>query len=171
MTEFVDEDLKVEALLFSAGKPLSIADMEKITGIGRRRIKEALDFLMEEYGSRDTAVEIVKIGNRYSMQLKERFADLVTLVVPPELPEDVLKSAALIGYHQPIRQARLEEIVGTKVLEHIKVLEDMGLVKKRREGRYMVISITPKFSEYFGLKTTDPEEIRRILGERAGING
>ncbi len=171
MVEFVDEDLRIEAALFSAGKPLSIAELERITGIGRKKVKEALEFLMEEYASRDTAIEIVKIGNKYSMQLKDRFSDLAQELIPTELPKDVLKTAALIGYHQPIKQAKLEAMVGHRVLEHIRILEDMGLVKKKREGRYMVVRITPKFSEYFGLGTTDPEEIRKILAEKAGING
>jgi segregation and condensation protein B len=169
MPEFVDEDLKVEAALFSAGKPLSIAEIERITGVGRKKVKSAIEFLMEEYASRDTAIEIVKIGNKYSMQLKERFADIGMKLIPTELPKDVLKTAALIGYHQPVKQAMLEEMIGSKVLEHIKILEDMGLIKKKREGRYMVIYITQRFAEYFGLEGAKPEDIKRILAERAGI--
>lgn len=169
MPEFIDEDLKVEAALFSAGKPLSIVEIEGITGVGRRKVREAIDFLIEEYASRDTAIEIVKIGRKYSMQLKEKYADIAMQVVPAELPLDVLKTAALIGYHQPVKQRMLEEMVGSRVLEHIKVLEDMGLIKKRREGRYMVIYITQKFAEYFGLEGATPEDIKRILAERAGI--
>ncbi len=171
MPEFVDEDLKVEAALFSAGKPLSIAEIERITGVGRRKVRKALDFLMEEYASRDTAIEIVKIGNKYSMQLKEKYAGIAMEVVPMELPKEVLKTAALIGYHQPVKQAMLEEMVGSRVLEHIKILEDMGLIKKKREGRYMVVHITPKFAEYFGLEGAKPEDIKRILAERAGLDG
>ncbi len=171
MPEFVDEDLKVEAALFSAGKPLSISEIERITGVGRRKVREAIDFLMEEYASRDTAIEIVKIGSKYSMQLKEKYADIAMEVVPMELPKEVLKTAALIGYHQPVKQAMLEEMVGSRVLEHIKILEDMGLIKKKREGRYMVVHITPKFAEYFGLEGAKPEDIKRILAEGAGLDG
>ncbi len=170
MSEFVDEDLKVEAALFSAGKPLSISEIEKITGVGRRKVREAVDFLIEEYSSRDTAIELVKIGNKYSMQLKEKYADIAMQVIPTELPLDVLKTAALIGYHQPVKQAMLEEMVGSRVLEHIRTLEDMGLIKKKRESRYMVIYITPKFAEYFGLEGATPEDIKRILAERAGLD-
>jgi segregation and condensation protein B len=80
-----------------------------------------------------------------------------------EIPNKVLKTAALIAYHQPIKQSELQEMFGSKVYDHVKVLNDLGLIKKREKGRTIVLTTTKQFSEYFGIDTTNHEKIKQWL--------
>src|SRR5205823_13580608 len=80
-----------------------------------------------------------------------------------------LKTAALIAYHQPLLQSDLFDMIGSKVYEHTKALEDLGLVNRKPSGRSLALTTTRYFAEFFGLKSTDREGIRKLMAEKAGV--
>ena len=80
-----------------------------------------------------------------------------------EIPKKLLKTLALIVYHQPIKQSELQNILGPKVYEHVKELHELGLIRTRREGKTKILTTTKRMPEYFGISTTDKEEIRKWL--------
>ena len=86
------------------------------------------------------------------------------------LPErDVLKTAALIAYHQPVLQSRLCEMVGDKAYEHVRELVERNLVLARPEGRSLELTTSRFFPEFFGLKAKNAVEIKRYLASMAGV--
>src|SRR5206468_467444 len=88
---------------------------------------------------------------------------------PPEIDRDLLKTAALIAYHQPLLQSDLFDMIGSKVYEHTKGLEDLGLINRKPSGRSLALTTTRYFAEFFGLKSTDREGIRRLMAQKAGV--
>src|SRR3990170_1160365 len=76
---------------------------------------------------------------------------------------------ALIAYHQPVLQSDLHVMVGDKVYEHTQALEKLGLINRKPEGRSLALTTTRYFSEFFGLKATDREGIRKLLAEKVGV--
>ena len=80
-----------------------------------------------------------------------------------EIPKKLLKTLALIVYHQPIKQSELQNILGPKVYEHVKELHELGLIRTRREGKTKILTTTKRMPEYFGISTTDKEEITKWL--------
>ncbi len=159
----------VEAALFSAGRPVDVASLSDTTGYDRDQVRSALQHLQEDYRSRGTALEVEPAGEKWTMQVRTTYAEDVRTLAPMEVPEKTLKTLALIAYHQPILQSDLQDMVGSKVYDHVRELKDLGLLRKRRHERSYLLSTTEKFPEYFGLSTTDPEEIRRQLAEKVGI--
>jgi len=97
MTKGEDEKI-IESLLFSSSKPISIDDMKRITGMDGRRIRKAIENLINIHNnSDDSPVEIIRIENKYVMQLKQEYAEKAREVAEPEIPPDILKTLALIA--------------------------------------------------------------------------
>ena len=153
----------VEAILFSATEPLSPLSIARIAKRGVKEVCEALKVLIEEYSSRDTAIEIVKIRDRYIMRVKPKYQRYVGRFVESDLDRGCLRTLAMIAVNQPIELSKLAKMRGNRCYEHVKRLEELGLIKAERKGRTKILTTTKDFAVYFGLDTDDPEEIKRLL--------
>lgn len=161
----------VESVLFSATQPLSIAHMKELTGLSTKNIKKILEELMREYDqTRDTAMHIVRAGTKYVMQLKDEYADHTLMISPPEMDDEVLKTLALIAFHQPVKQSNLRRMAGEKIYEHVDTLSEMKLVHAKKHRNTEMLTLTKRFPEYFGLDMTKPDEIREYLMKQVAIN-
>ncbi|MDX1610955.1 MAG: SMC-Scp complex subunit ScpB [Candidatus Thermoplasmatota archaeon] len=167
--DLTPEDLTVEAALFSSGRPLSAVDLAEQTGIPKGRVQQALEHLAKAYRARTTALDIVKSGEKYALALTADLAEQTRHIVPPEVPRHVLRTLALVAYHQPILQSDLKDMVGSKVYEHVGILHDLGLIRKRPDGLTYRLTTTEDFPEYFAIPSQDPERIRRYLAEKVGL--
>lgn len=159
----------VEAALFSAGRALTSEDLARTTGLNPDAVKGHLRALAKEYAQRHSAIEVTPIGTKWTMQIRSEFSDRARAFAPPEIDRDVLKTVALIAYHQPLLQSELFGMIGSKVYEHTKMLEDLGLIARKPSGRSFALTTTRYFSEFFGLKSTGREEIRRLMAQKAGV--
>ncbi len=159
----------VEAALYSAGKALTVEELVRVTGFDEATVKEHLRALARDYRKRESALEVTQIGTRWTMQIRLEYTDRARPFAPPEIDRDLLKTAALIAYHQPILQSDLFDMIGEKVYEHTRALEDLKLITRKPSGRSLELTTTRYFAEFFGLKTTNREGIRKIMAERAGI--
>lgn len=162
-------DLMVEAALFSAGDPLSLDELQEKTHLSKDDLQAALEVLVDRYDERRSSLQIVKSGKKWAMALRSTFADASRHIVPPEIPLHVLRTLALIAYHQPIRQSDLKDMVGSKVYEHVGKLVELGLVDKVPEGLTYELTTTSDFPEYFGIPADEPDRIREVLAEKVGL--
>jgi segregation and condensation protein B len=167
----VDElALQVEAILFACGKPLSVHEISEALGIAdSRSVQVALKTLQQTYENRQTALELRRVGDRYALQLVERFVTTVQSVTPVEMAPRTLKTLTLIAYHQPILQSMLVRMVGDSAYEEVQRLRGMSLVHTEVKGSTLELTTTRRFAEYFGIASTKPEEIRKFLEEKLGV--
>lgn len=159
----------VEAALFSAGKPLSVEEISQQTNLPPDTVKDACKELAKEYDARDTVLEVGKAGAKWAMQVRPQAAEPATKFAPPEIPAKLLKTLALIAYHQPMKQSELVDMIGTKVYDHVPELVQRGLVKAREEGVTKILVTTPLFPEYFGLDAEDREQVRATMAKLVGL--
>jgi len=159
----------VEAALFSAGKPIAIEDIVHETKLSPEAVKKAIKELAADYDERDTVLEVGKAGTKWAMQVRSRAAEPAARFAPMEIAPKLLKTLALIAYHQPMKQSELVNMIGTKVYEHIPELIERGLVRAREDGPTKILQTTPAFPEYFGLDAEDPEQVRMVMGKLVGI--
>ncbi|MEM2081557.1 MAG: SMC-Scp complex subunit ScpB [Candidatus Bathyarchaeia archaeon] len=163
----------LEAALYVAGRPLSLTELSSVLNTrSQQKTKKYLKALMQEYSSRNTALEILELKDeRYVLQLKAEFTPLVKkLVNKPLLSAGPLKTLAYIAYRQPVTQKRVIQVRGQHAYGHIKLLKDMGLVATERSGRSMSLRTTDYFADYFGLShdiAIMKKELKRIFGEAA----
>ncbi|MCI4371455.1 MAG: SMC-Scp complex subunit ScpB [Thermoplasmata archaeon] len=165
----MNERALVEAALFSAGKALTPEELGRTTGLAPDVIKGHLRVLAKEYDKRGSAVEVAQIGTKWTMQIRSEYTDRARAFAPPEIDRDVLKTVALIAYHQPLLQSDLFDMIGSKVYEHTKSLEALGLISRKPSGRSLALTTTRYFAEFFGLKSTDREGIRKMMAKKAGV--
>jgi len=122
-----------------------------------------LEKLIEEYSSRDTAIEIIRIRDKYLMRVKPAYQKFVGRFVESELDRSCLRTLAIIAIKQPIELSKLAKIRGNRCYEHVKKLEELGFIKAEKKGRTKILTTTKDFAVYFGLNTDDPEEIKKLL--------
>lgn len=159
----------VEAALFSAGRALTPDDLSRTTRLDVDVVKEHLRALAREYTQHGSAIEVAQIGTKWTMQIRSEYAERTRAFAPPEIDRDVLKTVALIAYHQPLLQSNLFDMIGSKVYEHTKALEELGLISRKPSGRSLSLSTTRYFAEFFGIKSTDREGIRKLMAQKAGV--
>jgi segregation and condensation protein B len=165
----IKEDRLVESLLFSAGKPLSVEEIQETTGLPPKRVTEAIDHLMQSYNidrKNDTSLEIVKAGNKFIMQVKKTFTDKSMMVAKPEIKTDLLKTLALVAFHQPVKQSNLRHMIGERIYADVDQLIGMHLIHSEPHGATELLTTTRLFPEYFGIDSTKPEEIREFLAKK-----
>ncbi len=159
----------VEAALFSAGRPVGLEELQQATGLDPELIRSTLRRLIRSSRNRDTAFEVSKAGAKYAMQLKAEFVPAAAKLAQMDIPKRLLKTLALIAYHQPIKQSALLEMVGPKVYDHVKDLHKLGLILESPQGQTKLLSTSSRFPEYFGIKTTKREEIKTWMAQKMGI--
>jgi segregation and condensation protein B len=161
---------EVEAVLFAAGKPLSTRELAAALGIDDPRpVQRAVRTLEETYRNRQSALEVRRVGDRYALQLQEKFVPLVHAVTPVEMAPRTLKALTLIAYHQPVLQSVLVRMIGEVAYEEVQHLRGLGLVRTEPKGSTLELSTTRRFAEYFGIPSGRPEEIRRLLEQKLGV--
>jgi segregation and condensation protein B len=156
------EDIKplIEAALFSAGRPLSLEDIARVCGSGNMGlIRKSADELVDEYAGRASGLVIKKTDDGYIMGVKPELEGRIIHLVPEtEIPAPILKTLALIAYEQPVRQSKIIKERGNKAYAYIKFLKQQNLVESHKEGRSRILSVTPKFREYFHV-----EELNKLI--------
>ncbi len=161
---------QVEAILFAAGKPLSVKELTAALGTDDfRPVQQAVRTLEQTYAHRQSALEVRRVGDRYALQLQERFVPTVHAVTPVEMAPRTLKALTLVAYHQPILQSNLVRMIGDVAYEEVQRLRGLGLVATDPKGSTLELTTTRRFAEYFGLASTRPEEIRRFLEVKLGV--
>ena len=178
----------VEALLFSAQKPLSIRELAAATkGAGGEddvshneftRAKEseiaaALEQLKIEYIQEKRAFQIVEKAEGWQLATDPAFAPWVRQLFPAPKPARLtapaLETLSIIAYRQPITRADVEAVRGVNIDGVLQTLMERGLVKiaGRAEipGRPLLYETTQFFLDHFGLRTLDElpnaEELRK----------
>jgi len=155
-------DRAVEAVLFAASQPLRAADIADILGVGPEAVRKEIKLLDKEYEERGTAFEIAKIGQRYSLQLRQEYNQYALPFADLDMSPEVLKAASIIAYNQPILQSDLVKLLGSGVYDKVRTLRQMGLVTGKHVGQSLLLSTTREFSERFGLGTKK-EEIKEWM--------
>ncbi len=170
----INEKRLVESVLFSASKPVSVNEIKETTGLTPNIIKKTLDELIEDYNVKrknETSMEVIKAGDKFAMQVKKRFTEQSIMISKPEIEGNLLKTLTLIAFHQPLKQSNLRRMIGTKAYEHVDELSSMKLISTKQHGSTEMLTTTRLFPEYFGINTTNPEEIRDFLIKKvAGAN-
>ena len=178
----------IEALLFSAQKPLSIHELAAaIKGAGpedelspnefgratEAEIAAAIEQLKIEYIQERRAFQIIEKAEGWQLATDPAFAPWVRQLFPSPKPARLtapaIETLSIIAYRQPITRADVESVRGVNIDGVLQTLMERGLVKiaGRAEipGRPLLYETTQFFLDHFGLRTLDElpnaEELRK----------
>ncbi|SFM66798.1 SMC-Scp complex subunit ScpB [Methanolobus profundi] len=167
----------IEAVLFAAGGAIDAATLAKLTGKKKKQVITIATDLVNEYASRESGIEVIDLGERYVMQVKPKYTDMVRPFAPKELSAPMLRTLSMIAYHQPLIQSDLVDMRGNSAYDHIRELKERGFVEALPHGRTKLLRTTSLFADYFGLESNDPElvkkkivELSRLQSGQSGLN-
>ena len=164
--ENIDEaTARIEAALYSAGRPLKIEDLIRASGTeSRTKTVEVLNNIMKKTKSAFKALEVTILPEgSYVMQLKPEYSSTVKRYASkPILPNATLKTLSYIAYMQPISSKQLVETRGSGVYAHLKELRQLDFINHQNVGRLKIYTTTEKFQKYFGIQG-DVEDLKQRL--------
>lgn len=179
----------VEAILFSAQKPLTPKELRDLLAAAAEHgeearpfkktkesaIEEALEQLRGEHEAAGRSYRLVCVAGAWQFVSQPEYAPWLIALVglkprAPRLSQPALETLAIIAYRQPITRAEIEQVRGVTIDGVMQTLQERGLVEQagRAEvaGRPMNYGTTALFLEYFGLRSLEDlpaaDELRRI---------
>src|SRR6266581_169933 len=178
----------IEALLFSAQKPLSIHEItaaikaaegdlasetpNEFARVKNAEVAAALERLKVEYIQQNRAFQLGEKAEGWQLATDPAYAQWVRQLFPAPKPARLsapaLETLAIIAYRQPITRPDVEAVRGVNVDGVLQTLMERGLVKiaGRAEipGRPLLYETTQFFLDHFGLRALDElpnvEELR-----------
>ncbi len=177
----------IEALLFSAQKPLSTKTIaeglrqagaedefspNQFANVRQAEVAAAIEQLKVEYIQHEHGFQLVEKADGWQLASDPKYAQWVRGLFPAPKParlsSPALETLAIIAYRQPITRADVEAVRGVTIDSVLQTLMERGLVKisGRAEipGRPLLYETTEFFLDHFGLRNLDElpnvEELR-----------
>jgi len=151
---------ELEAVLFTAGEPLSVAQLAEIIALPRPQVWELLTDLKAACEKESRGLMLREVADGFQLCTKEGYHEaLIQLVKTREikLSNAALETLALVAFKQPITRGEMEAVRGVKVDGVVNTLLDYGLIaeagRKEAIGRPILYQTTDKFLETFGVKS------------------
>jgi segregation and condensation protein B len=155
----------IEVALLSAGKPLSMDDLNNILEDGqvsdKSELKKIIDELKIEYDAK--GLEIKEVATGFRIQLKSdmtKYLSKLWEIKSPRYSRALFETLALIAYRQPITRGEIEEVRGVSMSTNIiRTLAERNWIRvvghRDVPGRPEMFATTKEFLDYFGLKKLD----------------
>ncbi len=152
---------KIESILFLTEKPVKAQAIASLINEDSSVVRQTILNLIQEYESRDTALEIVS-ENGYMIQVKEDYSNLLNDLNPVELSQAAIRTLSAIAIKQPVNQSEIIKLRGSGAYDHIRELLEKDFISKHDDGRSPKIMTTKKFQEYFRL-SKEASDIRKLF--------
>ena len=173
MSEEIQLSTILEAILFSAGRSMSVEELMEQTNRTKSEVSGALDNLRTTIRRRrDSALQLTEVSGRWIFEVRPVLSGHLPEKLRPDVPQRLLPAAALIAYHQPMRQAQLVDMLGQRAYDHVRELAQLGFVDRRRDGLSRRLTTTRRFAEYFGCPEVEYRAVRewfRAEASKAGL--
>ena len=146
----------IEAILFSAGRPVSQQELMSCLEMNGEQIEEIIRNMQQEYQTR--GIEIIKIENGYQLCTRKEYYEYIYPILDkrtkPNLSTAALETLAIIAYNQRTTRAEIEAIRGVNSDGTIYKLLDYGLIedagKADLPGKPTTYKTTQEFLKMFG---------------------
>lgn len=176
----------IEALIFCASKPISIADLKNCLSemfdadVSEEDIQIAIKALIEQYESEKYSFQIYYISNGYQFLTKPAYQSSIGVLLRQQskkrLSTAALETLAIIAYKQPITKAQVEQIRGVGCDYAIQKLLEKSLIEIKGKddsvGKPLLYGTTEFFMQYFGIKNMtdlptpkDFEKLHNAIGD------
>jgi segregation and condensation protein B len=157
---------KVEALLFSSTKPLSIDEISKIIDAEKEKVRIAIENLKKRY--ENSAIEIAETPEGFEMRIKPEYRKEASKVaLGYDLSKGMIKTLALVIYKNPIKQSEIVKIQGNRAYEYVEKLERKGLVKTKKIGKTKLVYLSENIEKYFGMSLKEiKEQIEKAVSSK-----
>ena len=152
----------IEAILFSAGRPVEKKELVLSLEISEEEIDNIIDKMQKEYENQNRGIEIIKIEDSYQLCSKKELYEYIYPILDkrnkPKISNAALETLAIISYNPRITRAEIEAIRGVSADGCIYKLLEYGLIEEAGKvielpGKPMSYKTTQEFLRMFGYKS------------------
>ncbi|MBI4372414.1 MAG: SMC-Scp complex subunit ScpB [Candidatus Omnitrophica bacterium] len=174
-----DQEAKhiIEAILFTASKPVAVSDLKRAlgAGYGEGKIENLVRELQSEYETEGRSFHILEIAGGFECATDPKFAPWILKLElqrrQKQATQSALETLAILAYKQPITRSEIEDLRGVDASGVLQTLMERNLIKivgkKEVPGHPFLYGTTDKFLEHFGLKSIqdlpDISEIKSLI--------
>ncbi len=152
---------KIESILFSAARKISIQELIKLTRGTEEDILKCLREQKKELEEKGSSIILIEDNLGWQLTVKDQYIPVIKkLVSKTEMPKTIIETLAVIAYKAPVLQSEIIRIRTNKGYDHISILEKQGFLSREKKGRTKLIRLTPKFYDYFNL---DPRQVKEAF--------
>lgn len=169
----------IEAILFSADKPLTLKDLEAIfqhpsllhLKIQKNQIEESLQQIAQKYTSENYPVILKIVNNGYQLFTKPDYHEVVRVATlhkeKRKLSKSALETLSIIAYKQPVTKSEIEHIRGVNSDYAVQKLLEFQLIeiagRSDLPGKPLLYRTSDSFFEYFKISSlTDLPKLNEI---------
>jgi segregation and condensation protein B len=150
---------KLEALLFVAPEPVTVAQLAAALDVAPSVIERGLNELDAALATR--GLRLQRNAGRFQLTTAPQLAELIERFLGLEgtthLSRAALETLAIIAFQQPVTRPQIDAIRGVNSDSMMKSLLNKGLILESGRadgpGRPILYSTTPEFLQHFGLSS------------------
>ena len=149
----------IEAILFVAGEPVLLLDIQKALDISPIELNSAVNALESDYNFHRRGICLKRFGEHIQLATRAEYAPFVEKLLQPvqkqSLSQAAMETLAVVAYRQPVTKAEVEAIRGVKCDYSVQSLVHKGLIvevgRKEALGRPILYGTTDTFLSHFGI--------------------
>jgi segregation and condensation protein B len=149
----------IEAILFVAGEPVQLADLQKALEVSPLELNMAVNALESDYDFNRRGIRLKRFGEHIQLATRAEYAPYVERLLQPvqkqSLSQAAMETLAVVAYRQPITKAEVEAVRGVKCDYSVQSLVHKGLIaetgRKEAVGRPILYGTTDAFLGHFGI--------------------
>lgn len=152
----------LEALLFVAGEPVTVADLVRASGTTDDDVQRALTALAARYEERGAGLRVLRSPEGVQLVTAPDAATAVEAFVTAGMRERLTPAAAetlaIIAYRGPISRAAIEAIRGVNSSFTVRLLALRGLVTRKQhstDARRFVYEVSAEFLQHLGVSSLE----------------
>ena len=153
----------IEAMLFTTGRAIRIADMAKALEMPADAVGRGAEALARRCEEEDRGVRVIRLEDAYQMTTSREFYDILirleTQPKKPTLTEALLETLSVVAYKQPVTKPEIERIRGVNSDHAVNRLIEYGLVRELGRaplpGRPILFGTTEEFLRQFDVSSKD----------------
>jgi len=153
----------IEAILFIAGEPVEIRELQRALDLTEAETHQAIDALDSDYSFHRRGICLKRFGSHIQLSTRAEYAPYVERLLQPiqkqSLSQSAMETLAVVAYRQPVTKLEIEAVRGVKCDYSVQSLVNKGLIEEvgRKEtlGRPILYGTTDQFLSHFGLSSLE----------------
>ena len=150
----------LEAVLFAAGEPVSVADLAVVMQLDKPQVWNLLSSLQGIYEAENRGLMLREVAGGFQLVTKPVQYNRISNIGKTKtvkLTNAAMETLAIITFKQPVTRAEMEAIRGVKVDGVVNTLLDLGLIeeagRKKAPGNPLLYATSARFLQVFGMKS------------------
>lgn len=149
----------LEAILFVAGKPLTVKTLATHINVSEEIILNAIATLQQQYVERNSGLRLISTDTTVQLytspEVGEIVSDFMQKEVVAELTKPQLETLSVIAYRGPLYKEELEHIRGVNCTLILRNLLVRGLVQMHETNQGEQYEVSADFLAHIGLSCVE----------------